>query len=72
MPNEGFNLQLQLWQSLDCNLLNAEQSTARILIENEVYSAAKSEEGWISDTRSGDADLGALLSTERPNYEVKK
>lgn len=72
MPNEGFNLQLQLWQSLGCKLVNVEESTARVLIEDEVYSVGKGEEGWTSDRRSGDADLGALMGIGRPNYEVKK
>lgn len=72
MPNEGFNLQLQLWQSLDCSLVVVEESTANCLLEKDVYSFAKGVERWRSDRRSGEANIGALLDIERPNYEAEK
>jgi hypothetical protein len=68
MPNEGFNLQLQLWQSLDCKLMNLEESNARFHIEQEEYTTAKRVEGWVSDTSGGEANLGALLEIERPKH----
>lgn len=66
MPNEGFNLQLELWQSLDCNLLNMELTDSSAYVDNDAYAVAKGDEGWKSDTRSGAADIGALLNIERP------
>lgn len=70
-PNSGFNIQLHLWDALDCNLVDVEESAGGHFAEKEEYSIGKEREGWVSATRSGEACLGALLEIERPNPEVK-
>lgn len=72
MPNPGFNLQLQLWEEVDCNLVDVEESAAGFFAEKEEYSIGKEQEGWVSGTRSGEACIGALLEIERPNPQVKE
>lgn len=66
-PNKGFRLQLDLWEHLDCSVMDpSSPSWLRGCLEQELYTVAKAEEGWISDTRSGEANIGALKDIVRP------